>query len=58
MIFKNKTEPYQKYIERGYFEIKEGISNNKYSDGSNALYRTTKVTPKGRVYILNKLVND
>ena len=41
-------EPYQKYIEMGLFEVKEGTKNNH-------TYRTTKVTGKGQVYFIEKI---
>lgn len=46
--------PTQKSIELGLFEAKERTINNP--DGSVRLTRTTKVTGKGQVYIVNKFL--
>lgn len=47
-LVNSKNEPYQKYIDMGVFELKEGVKNNH-------TYRTLKITGKGQVYIINKL---
>lgn len=52
LIIKGKTEPTQRAMERGYFEVVEGV---KESSNGSFTYRTTKVTGKGQVYIINKL---
>lgn len=46
--------PTQKSIELGLFEVKERTINNP--DGSIKLTRTTKVTGKGQLYFVNKLL--
>ncbi len=46
--------PNQKYIEMGLFEIKKGVRS-----GNNGVLHTTittKVTPKGQAYFINKLL--
>lgn len=49
---KPKTEPYQEYLDRGYFEIKEG----SFGIGEqSAIYFTTMVTLRGQMYIINRL---
>lgn len=55
LIFKNSTEPKQKYIDNGYFEVVEG---SKSSKGSTFTYHTTRVTGKGQVYIINRLLKE
>lgn len=46
--------PMQRYVEQGLFEVKE--SNVQNPDGSVRTTRTTKVTGKGQVYFVNKLL--
>jgi phage antirepressor YoqD-like protein len=46
------NEPYQQYINSGYFEIVETPYDTEYGV---RLARTTKVLPKGQQYIINKL---
>lgn len=55
LIFKNNTEPKQEYVDRGYFEVVEGA---RESDKGTFTYRTTKVTGKGQVYIIKKLISE
>ena len=43
-----RNTPYQKYIDAGYFEMTEKTINS-------GLFLVTLVTPKGQVYITNKL---
>lgn len=47
--------PMQRYVEQGLFEVKE--SNIQNPDGSVRITRTTKVTGKGQVYFINKLLS-
>lgn len=54
-IFKNSTEAKQEGIERGYFEIVEGSKTNK---DKTFIYKTTRVTGKGQIYIINRLLNE
>ena len=46
-LVNSKNEPYQKYIDMGIFEIKEGVKNSH-------TYRTSRITGKGQVYIIKK----
>lgn len=46
--------PTQRAIEQGLFEIKETTINNP--DGSTRLTRTPKVTGKGQVYFVNRML--
>lgn len=55
MIFKNSTEPKQTFIDRGYFEVVEG---SRTSGDKTFTYHTTRVTGKGQVYIINRLLNE
>ncbi|MVX64988.1 phage antirepressor Ant [Clostridium chromiireducens] len=55
MIFKNTTEPKQEFIDRGHFEIVEGCRTSKEKTFT---YHTTKVTGKGQVYIIKKLLEE
>ncbi|MGG1228018.1 Rha family transcriptional regulator [Bacillus halotolerans] len=52
MIMANKNEPYQEYIERGYFEIAQGVRDVK---GTPKSWLTMRITPKGQAFIINKL---
>ena len=52
MIFENSTEPYQRYIDNGYFEIVE-VSVDTQS--GVRLCKTTRVLPQGQIYIINRL---
>lgn len=54
-IFKNSTEPMQHGLNRGLFVIVEGIKTTDYYRIS---FHTTKVTPKGQQYIINRLINE
>ena len=51
MIMKSSTEPYQTYIENGYFQLEEKTINTPYG---NKITKTTKCTPKGQVAIVEK----
>lgn len=55
LIFKKSTEPKQEYIDRGYFEVSEGTKEN--SSGVFT-YHTTRVTGKGQVYIIERLLKE
>jgi len=55
LIFKNSTEPKQKYVDRGYFEVVEGV---RETSKGTFTYRTTKVTGKGQVYIIKRLIEE
>ena len=55
LIFKNDTTPKQIYIDRGYFEVTEGTKEIK---NKTLLYKTTKVTGKGQLYIIKRLLKE
>ncbi|ACQ52645.1 phage antirepressor Ant [Clostridium botulinum] len=55
LIFKNTTEPKQYGIDRGYFEVVEGTRENKTG---TFIYKTTRVTGKGQVYIISRLEKE
>lgn len=52
MIMANKNEPYQEYIERGFFEIAQGV---RQISGTPKSWLTMRITPKGQAFIINKL---
>lgn len=52
LVFKNSCEATQRAIERGLFEVVEGV---RESSKGKFTFKTTKVTGKGQVYIINKL---
>lgn len=51
----SKYDPKQRYIDCGYFEIVEGA---KETYKGVFTYKTTKVTGKGQVYIIKKLLKE
>ena len=55
LILKGKTEPSQRAVERGLFEVSESISR-----GSRGIFthRTTRVTGKGQDYIIKRLLQE
>ncbi len=55
LIFKDTTEPKQEYIDRGYFEVVEGA---KDTYKGTFTYRTTRVTGKGQLYIIKRLIKE
>ncbi|MBO8183637.1 MAG: phage antirepressor KilAC domain-containing protein [Archaeoglobus sp.] len=52
LIIKGTTEPTQRAMERGYFEVVEGV---RETSKGTFTYRTTRVTGKGQIYIINRL---
>lgn len=54
-ILTGKTEPSQRAMNMGLFVVEEKIANTAYG---TKLTRTTKVTPKGQVSIIEKLKKD
>jgi anti-repressor protein len=52
LVFPNKNEPYQEYLDRGYFEISQGVKEN---EKGSFTWLTMRVTPKGQIYIMNRL---
>jgi len=55
LVFRNSTEPKQEYVDRGYFEVAEGV---RETDKGTFTYRTTRVTGKGQVYIIKRLLEE
>lgn len=55
MIFPNSTEPYQEYVDRGYFEVTQTA---KETAKGTRLFKTTRVTPKGQIYIISRLKEE
>ena len=55
LVFKNKNEPYQEYVERGYFEVSQGV---KQTQKGSFTWLTMRVKPKGQVYIINRLKKE
>ncbi|WP_121615253.1 phage antirepressor [Virgibacillus halodenitrificans] len=55
LVFANKTEPYQEYVDRGYFEISQGV---KETSKGAFTWTTMRVKPKGQVYIINRLIKE
>ncbi len=52
----DRNLPMQRYIEMGLFEVTKGTRSG--SGGVMHLTRTTKVTPKGQQYFINKFLAD
>jgi anti-repressor protein len=50
-VMKNKTEPYQKHIDNGYFVLEEKTINTPYG---RKITKTCKVTPRGQIAIVEK----
>lgn len=55
LIFARSTEPYQEYIDRGYFEVTQ---STKTTSGNVRLFKVTRVTPKGQIYVLDRLKRE
>lgn len=52
LIFSKSTEPYQECVDKGLFEVSQ--STKETSKGVK-LFKTTRVTPKGQMFIIQKL---
>lgn len=55
LIFKNKNEPMQRYIENGLFSVSQGV---KETHKGTFTYLTMRITPKGQAYIVNRLIKE
>lgn len=55
LIFPRSTEPYQEYVDRGYFEVTQSAKDT--SKGTR-VFKTTRVTPKGQIYIVDRLKKE
>ncbi|PER24610.1 phage antirepressor Ant [Bacillus cereus] len=51
LMFKRSTEPTQAAVEKGYFEIAQGVKQKP--SGEPFTWTTTYVTPKGQAYIID-----
>lgn len=56
IIEKTPGYNFSKAVEMGLFEIKKTVITA--SDGSQIIKNTTKVTPKGQIYFVNKFINN
>ena len=52
LLIPGTTEPYQRYIDQGLFEVTEGTHEN---EKGVFLHKVTRVLPKGQQYIMNRL---
>ncbi|WP_042348287.1 antA/AntB antirepressor family protein [Bacillus massiliigorillae] len=55
LVFADKNEPYQEYLNRGYFEVSQGV---KETSKGTLTWLTMRVTPKGQAYIMNRLKKE
>lgn len=55
-IMQNSTEPYQSALNQGLFVLQESSFTTPY--GVVRITKTTKVTPKGQVFIIEKLKKE
>ncbi|WP_418629789.1 phage antirepressor KilAC domain-containing protein [Ruminococcus sp.] len=51
-VLMSNNLPYQRYIDRGYFAVKESVFE---TDGLKKTYQQTLVTGKGQVFIIGLL---
>lgn len=56
LMFKQSTEPTQPAVEKGYFEIAQGVKQKP--SGEPFIWTTTYVTPKGQAYIIDRLKRE
>ncbi|PHF89961.1 phage antirepressor [Bacillus wiedmannii] len=56
LIFKRSTEPTQSAVEKGYFEIVQGVKQKP--SGEPFTWTTTYVTQKGQAYIIDRLKKE
>lgn len=55
LVFKNSCEATQKSIDQGLFEVTEGV---RESSKGKFTYKTSRVTGKGQIYIINRLSKE
>jgi len=55
LIMPGSTEPHQHAIDAGYFEV---VQSGKETVAGHMIFRTTRVTPKGQVYIIDRLKRE
>ena len=53
-ILMKNNEPYQQYVDKGYFVVQEGTYTTP--DDKQRLYHTTKVTPAGQLWLIDKVI--
>lgn len=51
-----RNQPYQRYIDNGWFEVIERTVNNP--DGTTRITLTTKITGKGQVALTPKILGE
>lgn len=51
-VLMSSNDPYQSFVDRGYFVVKETPYNTPYGEELN---RTTLVTPKGQIWLVGKV---
>ncbi|PEP56254.1 phage antirepressor KilAC domain-containing protein [Bacillus pseudomycoides] len=56
LMFKRSTEPTQSAVEKGYFEIAQGVKQKP--SGEPFTWTTTYVTLKGQAYIIDRLKKE
>ncbi|MGW8412096.1 BRO family protein [Bacillus velezensis] len=56
LMFKRSTKPTQPAVEKGYFEIAQGVKQKP--NGEAFTWTTTYVTPKGQAYIIDRLKKE
>ncbi|EJV56072.1 hypothetical protein IEO_05573 [Bacillus wiedmannii] len=56
LMFKRSTEPTQPAVEKGYFEIAQGVKQKP--SGEPFTWTTTYVTSKGQAYIIDRLKKE
>ncbi|SCA96707.1 Antirepressor, phage associated [Bacillus mycoides] len=56
LMFKRSTEPTQPAVEKGLFEITQGVKQKPC--GEPFTWTTTYVTPKGQAYIIDRLKKE
>ncbi|MGI2801585.1 BRO family protein [Bacillus cereus group sp. BfR-BA-01360] len=56
LMFKRSTEPTQKAVEKGYFEVAQGVKRKP--NGEAFTWTTTYVTPVGQSYIISRLKEE
>jgi anti-repressor protein len=52
MFLMSNNEPFQRYIDAGYFQIKENSIDTPFG---TKLTKTTKLTPSGQIYLYKKI---
>ena len=53
-LIDSRNKPYQEYVDRGYFAVKEGTYKNQ-TTGDDVVYLQTRITAKGQEYLYKKL---